>query len=101
MAKESFRERQMQELEAIKVRMHVYISYNRILIETQFIFVQSIFGSDVEDLRPYDSSSTPSQWKPTDIRIMLTPLRDSSNGVPEAYVRTKLHVVCPSKYPKL
>ncbi|XP_075148275.1 eukaryotic translation initiation factor 2 alpha kinase Gcn2 [Haematobia irritans] len=79
MAKESFRERQMQELEAIK----------------------SIFGNDVEDLRPYDNNATPSQWKPTDIRLMLTPLRDSSNGQPEAYVRTKLHVVCPSKYPKL
>uniref|UniRef100_A0A1I8NAC2 non-specific serine/threonine protein kinase n=1 Tax=Musca domestica TaxID=7370 RepID=A0A1I8NAC2_MUSDO len=79
MAKESFRERQMQELEAIK----------------------SIFGNDVEDLRPYNSSATPSQWKPTDIRIMLTPLRDSSNGQPEVHVRTKLHVVCPSKYPKV
>ncbi|XP_013102234.2 eIF-2-alpha kinase GCN2 [Stomoxys calcitrans] len=79
MAKESFRERQMQELEVIK----------------------SIFGNEVEDLRPYDNNATPSQWKPTDIRIMLTPLRDSSNGQPEAYVRTKLHVVCPSKYPKL
>ncbi|XP_023293055.2 eIF-2-alpha kinase GCN2 [Lucilia cuprina] len=77
--KESFRERQMQELEVIK----------------------SIFGNDVEDLRPYNSSATPSQWKPTDIRIELTPLRDSSNGLTEAYVKTKLHVVCPSKYPKI
>ncbi|XP_030371378.1 eIF-2-alpha kinase GCN2 isoform X2 [Scaptodrosophila lebanonensis] len=75
-AKESFRERQTQELEVIK----------------------SIFGSDVEDLRPY---STATQWKPTDIRILLTPLRDSSNGQAQAYVCTKLHVTCPSKYPKL
>uniref|UniRef100_A0A1A9W824 RWD domain-containing protein n=1 Tax=Glossina brevipalpis TaxID=37001 RepID=A0A1A9W824_9MUSC len=78
--KESFRERQMQELEAIK---------------------QSIFGNDVEDLRPYNKENTPSQSKPTDIRIMLTPLRDSSNGSSEVYVRTKLHIICPSKYPKV
>ncbi|KAL9892877.1 eukaryotic translation initiation factor 2 alpha kinase Gcn2 isoform 1-T1 [Glossina fuscipes fuscipes] len=76
--KESFRERQMQELEAIK----------------------SIFGNDVEDLRPDIKNTTPSQWKPTDIRIMLTPLRDSS-GSSEVYVRTKLHIICPSKYPKV
>ncbi|XP_064550119.1 eIF-2-alpha kinase GCN2 isoform X1 [Drosophila montana] len=75
-AKESFRERQTEELEVIK----------------------SIFGADVEDLRPQSSAS---QWKPTDIRILLTPLRDSSNGLPQAYVCTKLHVTCPSKYPKL
>nr|AAQ22516.1 LD22885p [Drosophila melanogaster] len=74
-AKESFRERQAQELEVIK----------------------SIFGCDVEDLRP---QANPSLWKPTDIRIQLTPLRDSSNGL-ETYVCTKLHVTCPSKYPKL
>ncbi|KAI8044028.1 hypothetical protein M5D96_000177 [Drosophila gunungcola] len=75
LAKESFRERQIQELEVIK----------------------SIFGGDVEDLRP---QANPALWKPTDIRIQLTPLRDSSNGL-EAYVGTKLHVTCPSKYPKL
>ncbi|KAL7729776.1 hypothetical protein ACLKA6_014640 [Drosophila palustris] len=75
-AKESFRERQTQELEVIK----------------------SIFGCDVEDLRPHSNET---QWKPTDIRILLTPLRDSSNGLPQAYVCTKLHVTCPSKYPKL
>lgn len=75
-AKESFRERQTQELEVIK----------------------SIFGCDVEDLRP---QSNETQWKPTDIRILLTPLRDSSNGQPQAHVYTKLHVTCPSKYPKL
>ncbi|EDW16491.1 eIF-2-alpha kinase GCN2 [Drosophila mojavensis] len=75
-AKESFRERQTQELEVIK----------------------SIFGGDVEDLRPQSNAS---QWKPTDIRILLTPLRDSSNGLPQAYVCTKLHVTCPSKYPKV
>ncbi|KAH8310513.1 hypothetical protein KR044_001731 [Drosophila immigrans] len=75
-AKESFRERQTQELEVIK----------------------SIFSTDVEDLRP---QSDPTQWKPTDIRILLSPLRDSSNGQPQAYVCTKLHVTCPSKYPKL
>ncbi|XP_043655255.1 eIF-2-alpha kinase GCN2 [Drosophila teissieri] len=74
-AKESFRERQAQELEVIK----------------------SIFGGDVEDLRP---QANPALWKPTDIRIQLTPLRDSSNGL-ETYVCTKLHVTCPSKYPKL
>ncbi|XP_017089364.2 eIF-2-alpha kinase GCN2 isoform X1 [Drosophila bipectinata] len=74
-AKESFRERQTQELEVIK----------------------SIFGGDVEDLRPQPNSAL---WKPTDIRILLTPLRDSSNGL-EAYVCTKLHITCPNKYPKL
>ncbi|EDW27954.1 GL27249 [Drosophila persimilis] len=75
-AKESFRDRQTQELEVIK----------------------AIFGADVEDLRP---QSDPNQWKPTDIKILLTPLRDSSNGHTQAYVCTKLHVTCPSKYPKI
>ncbi|EDV94516.1 GH19296 [Drosophila grimshawi] len=75
-AKESFRDRQTQELEVIK----------------------SIFGVDVEDLRP---QSTAAIWKPTDIRILLTPLRDSASGQTQAYVSTKLHVTCPSKYPKL
>ncbi|XP_068157751.1 eIF-2-alpha kinase GCN2 [Drosophila tropicalis] len=74
--KESFRERQTQELEVIK----------------------SIFGAEVEDLRPQVKNGP---WKPTDIRILLTPLRDSSNGQTKAYVRTKLHLTCPSKYPKL
>ncbi|KAH8293934.1 hypothetical protein KR054_006754 [Drosophila jambulina] len=74
-AKESFRERQTQELEVIK----------------------AIFGGDVEDLRPQTNAAV---WKPTDIKILLTPLRDSSNGL-EAYVCTKLHVTCPSKYPKV
>ncbi|ALC47839.1 Gcn2 [Drosophila busckii] len=75
-AKESFREKQTQELEVI----------------------ESIFGADVENFRPRTKDG---QWKPTDIRILLTPLRDSSNGLPQAYVCTKLHVTCPSKYPKL
>lgn len=51
----------------------------------------------MEDLRPQQNSAL---WKPTDIRILLTPLRDSSNGL-EAYVCTKLHITCPNKYPKL
>ncbi|XP_055902335.1 eIF-2-alpha kinase GCN2 [Eupeodes corollae] len=73
--KESFRERQISELEVIK----------------------SIFGNDVEDLR---DKSVAGIWKPPDIRILLTPLRDSS-GNGEAYVRTKLRIICPAKYPKL
>lgn len=72
--KESFRDRQIWELEVIK----------------------SIFGSDVEDLR----DKTVNGWKPPDIRIFLTPLRDSS-GNGETYVTTKLRIICPAKYPKL
>ncbi|KAH8383572.1 hypothetical protein KR009_009336, partial [Drosophila setifemur] len=56
----------------------------------------SIFGGDVENLRPQRNNGI---WKPTDIKILLTPLRDSSNGL-EAYVCTKLHITCPNKYPK-
>uniref|UniRef100_A0A034VIK7 Eukaryotic translation initiation factor 2-alpha kinase 4 n=1 Tax=Bactrocera dorsalis TaxID=27457 RepID=A0A034VIK7_BACDO len=78
--KESFRERQIHELEVIK----------------------AIFANDVEVLRPSCDTDTPAaQWKPTEIRISLTPLRDSSNGHTEAYARTKLHIICPSKYPKI
>ncbi|XP_036323634.1 eIF-2-alpha kinase GCN2 [Rhagoletis pomonella] len=78
--KESFRERQIHELEVIK----------------------AIFGNDVEVLRPSCDTDTPAaQWKPTEIRISLTPLRDSSNEHTEAYARTKLHIICPSKYPKV
>lgn len=96
-AKESFRERQAQELEVIKVSRAGVSSKKLILKAYLLILEQSIFGCDVEDLRP---QANPSLWKPTDIRIQLTPLRDSSNGL-ETYVCTKLHVTCPSKYPKL
>ncbi|XP_054730561.1 eIF-2-alpha kinase GCN2 [Anastrepha obliqua] len=78
--RQSFREQQIQELEAIK----------------------SIYASDVEVLRPSCEPDTPAaQWKPTEIRISLVPLRDSSNTHTEPHARIKLHIICPSKYPKL
>uniref|UniRef100_W8B1Y4 non-specific serine/threonine protein kinase n=1 Tax=Ceratitis capitata TaxID=7213 RepID=W8B1Y4_CERCA len=76
----SFRERQQQELEVIK----------------------SIFNKDVDVLRPNCMPDVPAaQWKPTEVRISLTPLRDSKNDTQEIHVRAKLHITCPSKYPKV
>lgn len=56
---------------------------------------QSIFGNDVVDLR-----SKGAGWKPLNIQIALEPLKGSS-GELAAHVKAKLHVICPSKYPKL
>ncbi|XP_053680519.1 eIF-2-alpha kinase GCN2 [Anopheles nili] len=68
--KETFRERQENELEVIK----------------------SIFHDEVEDLRPKGG-----KWKPLELRLHLTPQKGSAK---EAYVKTDLHVCCSPKYPK-
>lgn len=59
--------------------------------------LQSIFGSDVIDLRDHKNNGV---WKPMDIVITLLPQKGSS-GTHEAYAKTKLHIICPSKYPKV
>uniref|UniRef100_A0A182WF08 non-specific serine/threonine protein kinase n=1 Tax=Anopheles minimus TaxID=112268 RepID=A0A182WF08_9DIPT len=70
--KETFRERQENELEVIKVR--------------------SIFHDEVEDLRPKHG-----KWKPLELRLHLTPQRGSAT---EAYVKADLYITCSAKYPK-
>lgn len=62
----------------------------------EFEVMESIFGSDVEDLR------TPSEnnWKPLNLRIALTPLQ-GSYGPAEIYVRISLRIICSAKYPKV
>ncbi|XP_035901092.1 eIF-2-alpha kinase GCN2 [Anopheles stephensi] len=68
--KETFRERQENELEVIK----------------------SIFHDEVEDLRPKTG-----KWKPLELRLHLTPQRGSAK---EAYVKADMYVTCSAKYPK-
>ncbi|XP_050081134.1 eIF-2-alpha kinase GCN2 [Anopheles maculipalpis] len=68
--KETFRERQENELEVIK----------------------SIFHDEVEDLRPKTG-----KWKPLELRLHLTPQRGSAK---EAYVKADMYVTCSPKYPK-
>ncbi|XP_052902720.1 eIF-2-alpha kinase GCN2 [Anopheles moucheti] len=68
--KETFRERQENELEVIK----------------------SIFHDEVEDLRPRNG-----KWKPLELRLHLTPQRGSAK---EAYVKVDLYISCSAKYPK-
>lgn len=58
---------------------------------------QSIFGSDVKDLR---DKRTTTQWKPLDMVITLLPQQGSSQNR-EIYAKTNLHIICPSKYPKV
>lgn len=55
--------------------------------------MQSIFNDDVTDLRPKDT-----KWAPLDLRIDLTPHRDSR--VLQAFCTISLHIVCPRNYPK-
>lgn len=62
----------------------------------EFEVIESIFGSDVEDLRNKDQA----YWKPLHLRINLTPLQGSF-GPTEVYVRISMHIICPSKYPKI
>lgn len=60
------------------------------------LYLQAIYGSDVCDLRQKQANNG---WKPLDLVIALLPQKGSS-GTHEAYVKTKLHVICGSKYPK-
>lgn len=57
---------------------------------------QSIFGSDVEDLR---STGNANQWKPLDVRMSLKPLAGSAGS--DVYVSTKLRITCSKKYPNV
>ncbi|KFB49982.1 eukaryotic translation initiation factor 2-alpha kinase [Anopheles sinensis] len=68
--RETFRERQENELEVIK----------------------SIFHDEVEDLRPKEG-----KWKPLELQLHLTPQKGSAK---EAYVKADLHIICNPKYPK-
>lgn len=56
--------------------------------------IESIFGGDVEDLRPVSTEV----WKPLNLRIAITPLQGSF-GPSEIYVRISLRVICSAKYP--
>lgn len=62
------------------------------------ISFQSIFGNDVKDLR--ENGGAAIGWRPLDLVIKLLPQQGSS-GHREAYTRTNLHVICPSKYPRV
>ncbi|XP_031618624.1 eIF-2-alpha kinase GCN2 [Contarinia nasturtii] len=64
--------------------------------ENELEVIQSIYGNDVCDLR--DRRNT--VWRPLDIVITLLPQKGSS-GTHEAYAKTNLHIICPSKYPKV
>ncbi|XP_058119579.1 eIF-2-alpha kinase GCN2 [Anopheles ziemanni] len=68
--RETFRERQENELEVIK----------------------SIFHDEVEDLRPKEG-----KWKPLELQLHLTPQKGSAK---KAYVKANLHIICNPKYPK-
>lgn len=58
---------------------------------------QAIFGNDVNDLRENVAGNG---WRPLDLIISLFPQKGSS-GNGEAYTKTKLHIICSSKYPKV
>ncbi|KAG5678544.1 hypothetical protein PVAND_008211 [Polypedilum vanderplanki] len=70
--KESYKDRQENELEVLK----------------------SIFGDDVVDLRKKEE-----KWMPLDLTIKLKPQRDSK--ISQAYCHIELHVICPKNYPKV
>lgn len=67
----------------------------------EFEVIESIFGDDVEDLRPVQENQN---WKPLNFRINnLTPLQGGSSqghGPSEIYVRLALRFICSAKYPK-
>lgn len=65
--------------------------------EFDLYFFQSIFGSDVRDLR---DKRNVIGWRPLDLIITLLPQKGSSRNR-EIYAKTNLRVICPSKYPKV
>lgn len=69
-------------------------------IATDIRTPQSIYGDDVVDLRP---ATVTGPWKPLNFTIALGPLKGSTGGGggDEVYVKTKLHIICPTKYPKV
>lgn len=98
--KESCRERQENELEVLKVSfadslpcLFYVISKISELYHINPHSFQSIFGSDVQDLRNIQK-----KWKPLNLKIRLIPQKGSS-GDQQSYVSTSLHVSCSTKYP--
>uniref|UniRef100_A0A182MN55 non-specific serine/threonine protein kinase n=1 Tax=Anopheles culicifacies TaxID=139723 RepID=A0A182MN55_9DIPT len=93
--KETFRERQENELEVIKVRVigKEKSVYQLPVAGCLYIYVyhMSIFHDEVEDLR-----SKHGKWKPLELRLHLIPQRGSAT---EAYVKADLYITCSAKYP--
>lgn len=65
--------------------------YVRFHVTTQAIY------DDVQDLRPAAGG-----WKPLNVCVRLGPqMGGSTDGSAPVHVQTTLHVICPSKYPRL
>lgn len=99
-AKESYKERQESEFEVLKVRnpddmfRHVFQNIFSYFMSSSKLTLQSIFNEDVSDLRPKQE-----KWIPLDIKIELSPQKDSK--VSQAFCGVTLHLICPKNYPKV
>jgi hypothetical protein len=97
--KESFKERQENELQVLIVsNEEILVNFFVIpsICAKYHFSLQSIFGEEnINDLRP---TSHEDKWSPLDIQIKLNPQRDSK--VNEAFCHATIRFICPKNYPK-